>query len=209
MRTIAVVSGKGGVGKTTLASALAVRAARESKRVAMVDLDPLGSLAAWWKRRGSTDNPCIFGNADTATDAVEALELDGWDYVFIDCPPAFVATMQDAIEQADLALIPLRPSALDLLGSEDAVAMAKEAKTAFVCVFNDVEPRWSGSSAAREYLVAAGVPVAKTVVAHRAAHFSAMAFGKTGPEVGKDGRAEEEISALWSEIKAALKKGRR
>lgn len=40
MRVIAVVSSKGGVGKTTLASALAVRAARENKRVAMVDLDP-------------------------------------------------------------------------------------------------------------------------------------------------------------------------
>ena len=32
MRVISVTSGKGGVGKTTLASALAVRAARESKR---------------------------------------------------------------------------------------------------------------------------------------------------------------------------------
>src|ERR1700704_2276073 len=108
MRVISVTSGKGGVGKTSLASALAVRAARESKRVAMVDLDPLGSLADWWKRRGRSENPEIFTGADTASDAVEALRLDGWDWVFIDTPPAFIATMQDAIESADLALIPFR-----------------------------------------------------------------------------------------------------
>ena len=40
MYVIAVVNTKGGVGKTTLASALAVRAAKDSPRVAMVDLDP-------------------------------------------------------------------------------------------------------------------------------------------------------------------------
>ena len=101
MRVIAVVSSKGGVGKTTLASALAVRAARESKRVAMVDLDPQRSLASWWKRRGRSDNPRIFAGAETASEAVEALELDGWDWVFIDTPPAFIATIQDAIEHAD------------------------------------------------------------------------------------------------------------
>ena len=62
MNVLAVVSTKGGVGKTTLASALAVRAAKESKRVAMVDLDPQGSLAAWWKRRGGSENPKIFAH---------------------------------------------------------------------------------------------------------------------------------------------------
>ena len=84
MRVITIASAKGGVGKTTLASALAVKAATESARVAMVDLDPLGSLAAWWARRGSSESPEIFGGADTASEVVEKLELAGWDWVFID-----------------------------------------------------------------------------------------------------------------------------
>lgn len=209
MHTISLVSLKGGVGKSTLAAALAVRAARESKRVAMVDLDPQASLDAWWKRRGKGENPTIFGNASTAGDAVEALSMTGWDWVFIDCPPAFIPTIEDAIDHSNLALIPLRPGALDLLGSEEAVAAAQEAGTPFLCVLNDVDPRWKGTTAAREYLEAAGIPVAKTVIAHRAAFFTAMATGKTGPEVERNGKASEEIDNLFSEIKAALKRGRR
>ena len=75
MHVIAVVNTKGGVGKTTLAAALAVRAAQESKRVAMVDMDPQKSLVEWWARRGRSENPTIFEGADTARDAVEALSL--------------------------------------------------------------------------------------------------------------------------------------
>ena len=63
--------------------------------------------------------------------------------------------------------------------------------------------------AARAYLEEEGVPVANTVIAHRAAYFAAVASGKSGPEVGKDGKAAEEVDALWLEIKAALKKGAR
>src|SRR5689334_13699917 len=158
MHVISVISTKGGVGKSTLSSLLAVKAASESKRVAMVDLDPLGSLADWWKRRGSPDNPCIFRGADTATEAVEVLGLDGWDWVFIDTPPAFVATIEDAIENADFVVVPIRAGALDLLASEDAVAMVQEAGKPFLCVINDAEPRWKTTHSARDYLLAADVP---------------------------------------------------
>lgn len=207
MRIISVVSGKGGAGKTTIASALAVRAVQDKARVAMVDLDPQASLASWWKRRGSTDNPGIYTNVDKASDAVERLQLnEAPDYCIIDTPPAFVATMQDAVGCADLVVIPIRPSALDLVGSEDAVLMAREAGVRHLCVINDAEPRWKSTHTARDYLLAAGVPIAETTIAHRQAYLAAMASGKTGPEIdrskGKD--AEAEITALWREVKAAL-----
>jgi chromosome partitioning protein len=224
MRVISVVSSKGGVGKTTISSALAVRAAQESRRVAIVDLDPMGSLAAWWKRRGGSQNPCIFTGADTASDAVEALELDGWDWVFIDTPPAFLNTISDAIDNADLAVIPLRASALDLIASEDAVLMARDiAKrqraegmqpVGHLCVLNDAEPRWKTTDTAREYLLKGGVPVAETVIAHRQAYLAAMTSGKTGPEVdrvrdGDESPSAREINRLFAEVKALTKKPRK
>lgn len=210
MKVICAVSGKGGVGKTTLASALAVRAARDGKRVAIVDLDPQESVAAWFGLRKEKQNLSLFHGADTAGDAIEALRLnEAPDYVFLDTPPAFVPTIDDAIGNSDLALIPLRPGALDLIGSEDAVQTAKDRGTPYMIVLNDVDTRWGGIASAREYLESAGVTVAKTVVAHRAAFLQAMETGRTGPEVGKDGKAAAEIDRLWLEVKALLKKGRR
>jgi len=216
LRVITCASSKGGVGKTTLSSALAVRATRDGKRVAMVDLDPQGSLAEWWKRRGKSENPTIFTGADKASEAIEKLELvERPDYVFIDTPPAFLVVLQDAIESADLALIPLKASALDLIASEDAVMMAREASIVHLCVINDADPRWRTTFSARKYLLAADVPVAEAIITHRQPYLGAMSYGKTGPEIErkKKGEAksatEAEIDALWEEVKRALAKAKR
>jgi chromosome partitioning protein len=209
MRVLSIVSTKGGVGKTTLTSALAVRAAKESQRVAMVDLDPQGSLAAWWKRRGGSGNPKILADADTAIDAIKALERDGCEWVFIDTPPAFFNTLTDAIQNADLAIVPLRPSALDLIGGEDAVLLAQEKGTPYMCVIADAEPKWKTTHSARDYLLAANLPVAETVIAHRAPYLAAMSSGRTGPEVERDDKCAAEVDGLWNEIKEALAKSER
>lgn len=208
MIVIAVCNTKGGVGKTTLTAALAVRAARDSKRVALVDLDPQGSLVAWWTRRGKVDNPTIFEGADTASDAVESLQQTGWDWVFIDTAPAFLQLIADAIEVADLVVIPIKPSALDLLASQDAVVMAREAGIPHLVVLNDVEPRWKTTQNAKSYLQSSDVPVAETSISHRASHVASMTVGKTAAEVnkGKDAAAAEEVESLWLEIKAAAQK---
>ena len=53
-------------------------------------------------RRGRTGNPTIFEGADTAADAVEyPLQLDGWDFVFLDGPPSFIGVMEEMIAAAD------------------------------------------------------------------------------------------------------------
>jgi chromosome partitioning protein len=206
---ISIVSSKGGVGKTTLTSALAVAAASEGKRVALVDLDPQGSLAAWHARRKDS-GLTIVTDADKASDAVEDLG-DEFDYIFIDTPPAFIATIEDAIEACDAAIIPLRPSALDIIASEDAVIMAREAGKPHLCVLNDAEPRWKTTAGAGAYLKAGKVHLAKDPVTHRAAYLGAMTSGKTGPEIDRTGTAGDEIAALWKEVKgllAAAKKGK-
>ena len=211
MIVIAVVNSKGGVGKTTLASALAVRASRDSKRVAMVDLDPQKSLVEWWKRRGKTGNPAIFEGARTAAEAREALEQTGWDWVFLDGPPAFLTAIQEMIQNADFVIIPIKPSMIDILATQDAVAMAREAGARFTVVFNDVGPRERVIEKARELLLSFEVPIANTAVTHRASHITGMTVGKSAAEVngGRDATAAEEIDALWREIKAAATKAAR
>lgn len=208
MIVIAVCNTKGGVGKTTLTASLAVRAAKESKRVALVDLDPQASLTAWAERRGAPDNPAVLRDVDTASEAVERLEQTGWDWVFIDTPPAFLQLLQDAIAVADFVVIPMKPSALDVAASQEAVVMAREESKAHLVVLNDVEPRWKETQKTRAYLEESEVPVAQTAIAHRSSHVAGMTVGKSAAEVnkGKDEKAVEEIEALWLEVKAAARK---
>jgi chromosome partitioning protein len=203
--TIAVVNSKGGVGKTTLAAALAVRAAQDSERVAIVDMDPQRSLISWWQRRGRTDNPCIFEGADTAHDAVERLQLDGWDIVIMDGPPAFLSVIQEMVAAADFTLIPVKPSVVDLLATQDAVSLAREADARFLVVFNDCAPKERVVEEARRALFNHGVPIAESKISHRTSHVNSMTVGKTASEVnkGKDTVAAAEIDALWQELKKA------
>src|SRR4026207_2160777 len=101
LRVVTLASVKGGTGKTTLSSALAVRAAQGSKRVARLDRDPQESLASWWTRRGRTKNPKLF-EVDATTEAVELLIAEGWEWVFIDTGPAKVDLIEPGIAVADL-----------------------------------------------------------------------------------------------------------
>ncbi len=202
MIVIAVVNTKGGVGKTTLASALAVRASQEG-RIAMVDLDPQRSLLKWWKRRGPSDNLEIFEGPETAQDPVEALRLTSpYDYVFIDGPPSQLMTIKDMVEAADYVLIPIKPSAHDLIASQDAVVLARMANAVFGVVFNDVGPKESAVRSARNELLNFKLPILDTEIVRRVAHINAAAKGKSAAEL-RDKAAAAEIDALWDEVQKA------
>jgi chromosome partitioning protein len=199
---ISVVNTKGGVGKTTLASALAVRAAQEG-RVAMVDLDPQRSLVSWWARRGKSDNPEIFEGPETAQDAVETLRLNSpCNYVFIDGPPAHLMTIEDMVQAADYVLIPIKPSAHDLIASQDAVVLARRAEADFGIVFNDVRPRETAVRSARNELLNFDLPILDTEIRHRVSHINGAAKGKSAAEL-RDKAATAEIDNLWAEVRQA------
>jgi chromosome partitioning protein len=205
MIIVVIVNSKGGTGKTTLAAALAVRAAKDSKRVAMVDMDPQHSLAEWFNiRAGATDNPRMFADADLADEARQALELDGWDWAFMDGPPGALAKLEEMVKAADFAVIPVKASGLDLLATVEAVAIARKAGVGHFAILNDVG-RDRLSKEARATLEANDVPVADTEVAHRVSHVTAMSSGKTAAE-SRDTAATEEIDRLWSEVKTAAQR---
>jgi chromosome partitioning protein len=210
MLTIAVTNTKGGVGKTTLVASLGVRAAQDKfkggahYRVALVDLDPMKGLVAWWLRRGKTGNPTIFEGAETAADAVERLEMDGWDVCIMDSPPAFLTV----IDVADFTVIPTKASMLDIMGMGDMLTLANEAGAAHFVVFNDIAGPEKTLASARKMLAGEKIPTAKTHISHRPSHVAGMAAGKTAAEInkGRDATATAEIDQLWLEVKAAAVK---
>jgi chromosome partitioning protein len=210
MQIVAVCNTKGGVGKSTLAAALAVRAAQDGdRRVAIVDLDAQQTLAAWFKDRSIKDRPEVFGGELSPASAVEKLSLAGWDLVFLDGPPSFLELVKEAIEVADLVLIPVKPSVPDLRSTQDAVVLARQARKPILVVINDATARDNTVDTTRAVLDGAKVPVAKQVMHHRVSHMHGFAAGKTAAEVngGRDREAAKEIDALWVEVMATLKNG--
>ena len=202
---IALVATKGGVGKTTLASALAVRAAQDGGKVALVDTDPLGSLWRWWTLRGEPDNPKI-----VATDA-EGIGLaiaDRWDWIIVDSPPHGLPLIEDAVHRADFAVIPCQPGGFDLPALTEAVGLCVKHDVPFAFVLNRVRSSGSAGDASEAYLAEDG-PVLKTRIRDRAAYQNAGAAGATGPEVERDGKAAAEIDALWLELQGVLAKAKR
>jgi chromosome partitioning protein len=206
MKTIAMAATKGGVAKTTLAACLSVQACKLGAKVAMLDLDPQGSLGQWHELRQRPDNPKCYTDVECLADDVASLARAGFDFVFIDTPPGNVDIVREAVEAADYALIPARVSALDVLAVEPAVAACKDAGKPFGFILSAYDPSWKLSASAEPYLKEAG-PVLSPPIRYRAAYASAMTLGRTGPE-SQDGRAakacREEISALWQSILGAI-----
>lgn len=203
MIVIGVLNTKGGVGKSTLTAAFAVRAALDNS-VCVVDLDPQGSYSDWYVRRGSPDNPALLTGEERASEAVEALHLNApYEFVFFDGPPGALVVTEDAIKSCDLVVIPMRASGLDLMASQDCVRLCQQHSIAYLCVLNDVSARdvRSLGENARSTLLTYKIPLARTAVVHRAPYVNAMTSGKTGPE--KNRAAFDEIDALWSEVKQA------
>lgn len=203
MLVIGVLNSKGGVGKSTLTAAFAVRAAKDHV-VCVVDLDSQGSYSDWYTRRGSPDNPALLVGEDRASDAIEALRLHApYEIVLLDGPPGSLTVTGDAINVCDLVVIPMRASGLDLTASQDAVRLCQQSGTAYLCVFNDVQPRDAKTLGenARTTLMTYKIPVAKTMVMHRVSYINAMTGGKVGTE--RDKGAAAEIEALWQEITSA------
>lgn len=206
LRVVCLAATKGGVGKTTIATALAVRAAQESKRVALIDVDPQGSATDWCQIRGG-ENPRLI-EMDCSPEGLGLLISEGWDWVFIDTPPALVDQISEAVSMSDLVLIPVRPSPVDLLAISQVVELCEEHERPFSFVLNAVEPTWKLTKTTAEALSEFG-PVMDAALAYRRAYISAMTNGKSGPEVERGSGCSDEIEALWTAVKKAANKATR
>ena len=114
MATIAIISQKGGAGKTTLALHLAA-AAQDAGRVALIiDTDPQATASQWAAWRQEAPPEVIDSPPPRLAAKVEAAQGQGAELIVIDTPPHADSAARAAVEVADLVLIPCRPSAFDL-----------------------------------------------------------------------------------------------
>lgn len=133
MKTIALFSQKGGSGKTTLTVHLAVAAQLAGQRVGILDLDPQASAVAWHRTRGADSLPVTVAVPDSElARAIEGAEADGFDLVLIDSPPHVAPIAARIVAVADLVLVPVRPSPMDLSALPSTIRLIENARAAFV-----------------------------------------------------------------------------
>ncbi len=209
MRTLAVLSQKGGTGKTTLAVHLAVAAWAGHRRVLIADLDPQRSASEWRRMREGPGPGVIESKTGALFVAQQASERAGVDLMVLDTRPAADSDTAEAIRCADLCLIVLRPSFFDLKATARMVDMTRAMGRTAAFVLNQAPPRRGDREGhavldAVEGLREFGLPVAPTGLRARAAYQSSVAKGLTAQEVAPASAAAREIGLMWGYVEDAL-----
>lgn len=205
-QVITIAQQKGGSGKTTLAANLAVAWARQGRRVALLDTDPQGSLGRWFMaRRARPEGPGLeFSTASAWGVAYECEKLRrSVDLVIVDTPPKADADLRPALREADLVLVPVATSHVDLWATEGVLDLCRrEGRRALIVL---TRARAGSRLAAEVAAVAAGMGsgVAAARLDNRVVYAATLGEGLAVVEAGR-GSAAHEVAALAAEIDAAL-----
>lgn len=197
MKTIAVISQKGGAGKTTLSVHLAVAAEQKGVRSAIIDLDPQASAAGWADSRESENPAVVSAQASRLGQVLEAALEAGAKLAILDTAPHSESTALAAARAADFILIPCRPAILDLRAIGSTIDLAKLTGKPCAVVLNAVPTRGGLAKDAQEAIAGYGVEVAPVHIAQRAAFAHALTGGQTAQEYEPDGKAAEEALQLY------------
>ncbi len=204
MKIMVLAAQKGGSGKTTLATNIAVEAERMGDGpVALIDTDPQGSLAEWSEERELATPILAQCSTHRLAQKIEEMRDAGVGLVVIDTPPAIKAAIAQVISASDLVVIPMRPSAHDLRAVGKTIDIAENLGKPFVFVVNGAHPTARITMQAVLALSEHG-PVAPSII-HQRMDFAASAIdGRAVMEVAGRSRSPDEIAALWQYLKESL-----
>jgi len=208
MATVALISQKGGTGKSTLALALAWEAASRGGEVLAVDADAQGTLleALGMAAERGLCPPTVtaMGRGMHSKEQLPRLARR-FRHVFIDTPGRSDDVQVSALLTADVAIIPCGQFAGDVWALRAAVETLKRAQTLRpklrgALVMSRVMPRTTLGQALRGCLGDVGLPVLRTVVTHRTAWGESIGAGVGVAQYAPRDRAAEEARALASEV---------
>lgn len=205
MRIIAFVSQKGGSGKSTIVSSLAVAASEMKEEVCVVDMDPQGSLANWAKSRGSRYIDVIASGAARLPALLASLERRGVTLAILDTPGAEGAASSAAMRLAHLNIVPSRPSIFDLWASARTRAAIEAIGGEFVFLLNQCPPARQSAHVRDgvETLEEMGELICPPIPT-RVDYQEAARRGRGVTELNPDGAAAQEMRGLWQSISRRL-----
>ncbi len=203
-RVISVTQQKGGSGKTTVSAHLAV-AWSKSYSVAVLDVDPQGSLGEWYEAReerlGEAGTGLSFRTASGWGARREARRLArDHDIVVIDTPPKSDIDAKPAIMAADLVVVPVQPSPIDLWATVQTLEMIEHEGGVAMLVLNRVPPRATLTEEALSVMQRFDSFTAATRWGNRVAFAACMGEGGTVLETAPRSKAAVEARRLAREI---------
>ena len=210
MRSIAFLTQKGGAGKTTLTASLAVAAAAAGEKVIALDLDSQGSLVRWSERRKAANAPNTVVIEPLESERLpqlpailEGLASVGFTLAVFDTAHADAGAVRLVINSVDFCLLPVRPTRLDVdaAGATFRAVFLAKRRAAFVLNQCPSTYRSLRANEAAEELMRLGV-LAEPKLPTRIDFPDAIAAGLGVTEYARDGKAAQEIEALWRWIGA-------
>ena len=210
---VVLANTKGGVGKSTIAAHLAIWASDLGIKTALIDTDKQRSSSQWITEA----NPAISVRvANTPEECLkEATELrESHDLVVGDGPAGLDDVSRTLLILADLAILPLTPSILDLRSVQQATDVLKFAqginkgRPEGRIVLNKMKTRDSISKELSSAAQTLGVPVAKSVLRDLQAYRDAAGQATSVSHLGRRGReAATEVDTLFRELLGSKLKG--
>jgi chromosome partitioning protein len=205
---ITVATMKGGSGKSTVASCLAVHWHLRGRHPTLVDADPQRSVMRLAGRERALGGVAVVEDAtDEAANTARRLAAGG-NMVIIDTPGFRSRTTFDCLAAADFVLVPVKPSPLDVdrmldtLGSLTSRAGGQRALVR--CVLTQTTRDSVIARHIRDELAAAGLPVLNSEMVNRVAYPEAMLWGATPSLISWKGPAAKEIAAMADEVDVVL-----
>lgn len=198
MKVIAVLGQKGGSGKTTLTLSLAVAAHKANQSVAVIDLDPQASACKWGDRRNA-DPVIISVQPARLRNVLATARENGADLVLIDTPGRLEQSAIAAAQEADLILIPCRPTIKDTETIESTISLIRAARTKakVAVVLNGVPARGAQREQAEDAIRSMAIPVYPFYLGNRAAFTHADVLGQSAQEFEPSGQGAREIKEIY------------
>ena len=201
MKTVAILSQKGGTGKTTIATNLCVAAEREGQTTALIDLDPQASATKWGDYR-KTKTPAIIATpVSRLKHWLQTAEENGASLVILDTAPNSGPDALDVARAASFVLIPCKPSLVDLDAIENTVKIAEIAEVPARVVLNCVDARSDLGNQARQVIRQYDVECAPCQLGQRVGFVHAFNHGTGVQEFEPTAKSSREITALYKYLR--------